>query len=644
MAASAGLLTLVGGAFLAERMYFVSERDSAARTAQVAAATAGDLVHVLDAVSNAAQLAALTGTTEARQQLDGLQARYQGAISAAETMLGADGVGALRRASEARARLHSEVSLDVLNRRLAAARALLASPAYREQAETQAAAAAGVARALTDQAARARSAAAQLSAAPLLGLLMGVLALALWVIMRTRRTMARSEAAYLEADDRIRDLAAIDPLTGTMSRGSFREHLQGLCGAAASGGPSVSLIVLDVDDFAAVNATHGFLQGDAALRRIAGRLRAHLRPNEVFGRLGGDEFGVAFTHGDEHGHAVTRAQDLRRVGSAIYDLGEARVDLSLTGGVASLSAGASDADGLLRAALAAKRHAKTHMRGGVSPFHEAVMDAIDDRRAMEAALRAGLSRGEVTPAFQPILELNTGGVVGFEVLARWTHPEQGPIAPSVFIPIAEDFGLIDALMFSVLEQACAAAKAWPDGLTLSLNVAPRQMIEPDFAQRLLAAATRAGWPAARLEVELTENALLADFAAARRTILSLRAIGAGVALDDFGTGYSSLAYLAELPLNKIKIDRAFVRTLHDCEASAKIVASIIGLGRSLGMAVVAEGVEAARDVDALADLGCDFSQGFYHAKPMGAALVAGYLQAHRAHQGQTDHMGLRHSA
>jgi EAL domain-containing protein (putative c-di-GMP-specific phosphodiesterase class I) len=242
-------------------------------------------------------------------------------------------------------------------------------------------------------------------------------------------------------------------------------------------------------------------------------------------------------------------------------------------------------------------------------------------------LRNAIANAQVVPYFQPLVDLHTGALSGFEVLARWQHHSQGAIAPDVFIPIAEQSGQIDALTVCVMRAALLASRGWDERLTIAINIAPQQLKSEALVDRLLAVLQDTQFPASRFEIEITENALIGDLDLARRIVLRLKSHGIRVALDDFGTGYSSLSHLSDLPFDKIKIDRSFVHSMHERRESASIVNAIIGLGRSLNLPTTAEGIESQADADMLTRLGCNVGQGYLYSKPVPAE------QAERLTQG-----------
>ncbi len=243
---------------------------------------------------------------------------------------------------------------------------------------------------------------------------------------------------------------------------------------------------------------------------------------------------------------------------------------------------------------------------------------IDARAKVEEDLRQSIAKGDVVPYFQPLVDLGNGELRGFEVLSRWNHPTRGTVQPTEFIPIAESSGQIGALTMSVLRAACIGARDLPDHLSIAINVAPQQIQDEWLAPGILAILSETGFPPHRLDVELTEHALVTDLASAKRVISSLKSVGIKIALDDFGTGYSSLCYLSELPFDKIKIDRSFIKALHERPESAKVVNAIVGLGRSLGVLTIAEGVETEREAAFLREIGCPVAQGYLYSMPVPA--------------------------
>ena len=255
-------------------------------------------------------------------------------------------------------------------------------------------------------------------------------------------------------------------------------------------------------------------------------------------------------------------------------------------------------------------------RGTYRFFEDAMDEALKARAVLERELRAAIGSGEIEPFYQPVVSLPTRALTGFEVLARWRHPERGVLPPAAFIAVAEETGMIGDLSYNLLRQACLDAKGWPDHLQLAVNISPQQFQDRWLAERIVAILTETGFPPSRLEVEITETALVQDLDATRSTLTSLQNLGVRIALDDFGTGYSSLYHLRELRFDKLKIDRSYVNSITMSEERAQLVDAIIKLGASLGLVTTAEGIETDTSVDWLESQGCDFGQGYLFGKPM----------------------------
>jgi predicted signal transduction protein with EAL and GGDEF domain len=275
---------------------------------------------------------------------------------------------------------------------------------------------------------------------------------------------------------------------------------------------------------------------------------------------------------------------------------------------------ATDEQDLIRKADMALYRVKSKGRSQVQAYDASLDVEVEARARLEEQLAQGIRRGEVVPYFQPFIELATGRPRGFEVLGRWQHASKGLVFPADFIPIAEEAGQLTELTLAILKQACITVADLPSDLTIAINIAPQQLDDELLAVRILAALSETGFAPHRLEVELTEQALVTDIARAKRVISLLRPHGIKLALDDFGTGYSSLSYLSELPFDTLKIDRSFIKSLHDRPESLKVVTAIIGLSRSLGLTTIAEGVETERDAQLLSELGCDLVQGFLYSR------------------------------
>lgn len=431
-------------------------------------------------------------------------------------------------------------------------------------------------------------------------------------------SLDRSRGYFLDAQR----VASNDMLTGVANRVSLRDALSAELVRADAQGLSVALMMIDLDRFKPVNDKLGHPVGDLVLKEVALRMSRVLRHGELVARYGGDEFVVLIPACGDTATCLAIGERLVRAFSAPMVVGGHAIEVGATVGVARFPDDAKVDEELLQRADLALYQAKTERRGSVRSYDTGMAEAPSAKVVLEQSLRDAVRDGPIVPFYQPIVDLASRRTQGLEILSRWQHPERGLLPPVEFIPLAEACGEIGALTLAVLRRACLDARDFDPTLRLSLNVAAAQIEDPMLADQLLAVLHETGFDPRRLEIELTENALVRDIGAARRVIAMLKAAGMTIALDDFGTGYSSLAYLSELPFDKLKIDRSFIRTLHERAESAKIVAAIIGLSRSLGVEVVAEGVETERDAQILARLGCGSAQGYLFARPMAAAAVS----------------------
>ena len=425
------------------------------------------------------------------------------------------------------------------------------------------------------------------------------------------------------AAERLSHAATHDDLTELPNRAALVERLDELLVGAAPG--QVSVLFIDLDDFMVVNDSLGHGVGDQLLREVARRLRHVMRDEDCLARFGGDEF-VVFVNGDVDATAV--AERLRRaVQRSVFVDGHELVTTASIG-IAVNSSGALSADELLRDADAAMYRAKASGRDRVEAFTEATRRASVEALQTSTELRRGLERGEVVPYFQPIVDLDGGQVVGFEVLARWLHPDRGLLVPSQFLPVAEEAGLMTELGSRILRDSLAQVAHWrATGLrfadcSLSINVATQQLIDASFLDLVHDALGETGIDADSLWLEITETALMADTRAAGNALRDLRGLGLHLSVDDFGTGYSSLTYLKRFPVEAIKIDRSFVVGLGLEADDTSIVEAVVNLGHSLGLTVVAEGVETPLQLNRLRELGCDRGQGYLFGRPRPANITA----------------------
>jgi diguanylate cyclase (GGDEF)-like protein/PAS domain S-box-containing protein len=425
-------------------------------------------------------------------------------------------------------------------------------------------------------------------------------------------------------------LAHFDALTGVANRHQLRSRLAELLPTHGSEASPFALLSIDLDHFKNINDTLGHGTGDALLQEVARRLRAHTRRSDTVARLGGDEFAVLLHPMVSMAEAQALATRLLAGLSAPCEVQGARIAVRASIGIAVAPRDGQNIDTLLGHADLALYAAKSAGRGEFRFFaHE--MAALTRRRLLvEQELREALQRGELSLAFQPQVDLRRWHVTGFEALLRWQHPTLGMVSPQEFIPVAEESGLICDIGAWVLHEACRQAAAWPDALTVSVNVSPVQAMSQDLRSVALAALRATGLPATRLELEITESIFLHDARTTLDLLHGLRADGIRIALDDFGTGYSSLAYLRRFPFDTLKIDRSFVRELMQRPDARAIVKMILGLAGTLNMKTVAEGVEEPAQAGLLAHHGCTTLQGYLVAQPMPSTEVAQWLARWRA--------------
>ena len=430
------------------------------------------------------------------------------------------------------------------------------------------------------------------------------------------------------AESRIRFLANHDPLTRIANRAEFQARLDAALEQAPNGLPGAAAIAfavmfIDLDRFKVINDTFGHAAGDQVLIETALRLTEGARAGDLVARLGGDEFAVLVIAPASLDAVVARGERLIAALSAPIRLEMRSVEIGASVGIALAGQHGATGDELLRAADLALYDAKSNGRGRVAVYSPALLRGLADRQAMEVELRLALARGEFVLYYQPLRELASGWIVGFEALLRWNHPQRGLIDPGKFIPLAEESGLIVPIGEWVLREALAEAATWPADLTVAVNVSAIQLRRGEILRQVVAALSFSGFDPARLELEITETMLIENEAQCLRVLHRLRSLGVRIALDDFGTGYSSLKYLRSFPFDKIKIDRCFVADLSDTAAdpgdSAAIVEAVLDLAGKLNMQTIAEGVEDESQLEYLREQGCDQVQGYLTGRAMPAA-------------------------
>jgi diguanylate cyclase (GGDEF)-like protein len=431
---------------------------------------------------------------------------------------------------------------------------------------------------------------------------------------------ARLAALALDHDDQTAELtwrATHDPLTRLPNRTLFSERLV----AATSAGP-VAVVFVDLDRFKLVNDTLGHAFGDLLLQAVSGRLHAAVTAPSTVARFGGDEFTVLVPGVDDPEVALDVAHALLASIVGPYRIGEQTVTIGASAGVALGPVGIDDPAALVRDSDSALHHAKRRGRGRVELFDEALFAAASARVAVERDLREGLSGGLLHVAFQPVVRLSDGAVVGAEALARLSRPDGSAVSPADFIPVAEETGMIDALFDAVIAEACRVAvdcERADHPIIVWVNLSPVQLGDPDLLDRIGRALSFSQARPGHLGLEVTEQAILPDLDQATDRLSALAAAGLHLAVDDFGTGHSSLGYLQRLPVDTVKLDRSFVAPAAGDDRSRAIVTAVVELAAALGLRCVAEGVETASQLSAVAATGCDLAQGFHLARPERAA-------------------------
>jgi diguanylate cyclase (GGDEF)-like protein len=413
------------------------------------------------------------------------------------------------------------------------------------------------------------------------------------------------------AEARAQSLARHDPLTGLANRRHFLEELDRRLGYIGPEELAFALMFVDLDRFKPINDVHGHAIGDELLQVIATRLQNCIRDDSFAARLGGDEFCVLLESPTGRDGVAAAARRILNELSAPILVNGLKLTVGASIGIAMCPEDGRNAAELLQRGDAAMLRAKED-RGAYKFFDSSIDEELKSKAALETDLRAAIPNGDIVPYFQPVLRLDTGELAGFEVLARWPHNEHGMISPTQFIPVAEEAGLVDAMFWALLAQACRKALEAPGEFTLAVNISPSQVRDQWFPEKVLRTLRETGFPARRLEIEVTESAMIGDIQRAKSSLMSLKNQGVRVALDDFGTGYSSLFLLRALPIDKLKIDRSFVSTLVADRENATIVGALVGLGKALGLQVTAEGVEDEATAAALQAMGCELAQGFLY--------------------------------
>ena len=443
---------------------------------------------------------------------------------------------------------------------------------------------------------------------------------------RHYRQLVTEVNLHRQAEVQAKQLADRDHLTGFLNRRSLSIAAEELISACALRGERVALLMADLDSFKQINDVHGHGVGDNVLQQCARRIAEILPARALSARIGGDEFACIIPFDtrrpellDELASALIEAVALPAQGS------ELQIDITMSIGIARndgpLSGGATEATvtAMLHSADIAMYHAKRKGRNRYFWFETSMENEMRVRRELEAGIRAGIPLGEFVPYYEQQIDLKTGKLTGFEMLARWKSPNFGIVGPQIFIPVAEDIGLIGQMSEGLIAQALQDAKAWDPALTLSVNISPVQFRDPWFSQKLLKLLVEANFPPKRLEIEITESCLHENVGAVRTLLASLKNQGIRISLDDFGTGYSSFSQLSELPIDSIKIDRSFIQKLTSGGDNATIVKAISTMGAGMGLPITAEGIESEAVLKELQTFGDFKGQGYLYGMPEPAA-------------------------
>ena len=424
-----------------------------------------------------------------------------------------------------------------------------------------------------------------------------------------------------EAEAHVARLAAEDPLTGLPNRRVFRTALEQIsrrprAADQSAGQIDFAVFFLDLDRFKVVNDTLGHRVGDSLLQEVAKRLQGPLRENDVLARLGGDEFAVVVSSIESRSALEALANSLVDVIAKPYEINGHHIRSTVSIGIAVGRQDGDNEDDLLMAADLALYAVKADKRGTYRFFEHSMNQELKDRQQIETDLREAIERGDLELHYQPIINLHTNAISGFEALARWRHPVKGLVPPAVFIPVAEDSGLIVQLGEWALTEACCSAVRWPHDLKIAVNLSPIQFSVPNLVDVIERILGETGLAPDRLELEITERIFMENSEHTLSILRRIKKLGVRIALDDFGTGYSSLSYLRSFPFDKIKVDRAFVSDLAEHHGHVVIVQAVVSIARALGMTTTAEGVETEGQLQFLKALGCDEVQGYLFSAPV----------------------------
>uniref|UniRef100_UPI00345C06D6 putative bifunctional diguanylate cyclase/phosphodiesterase n=1 Tax=uncultured Erythrobacter sp. TaxID=263913 RepID=UPI00345C06D6 len=439
---------------------------------------------------------------------------------------------------------------------------------------------------------------------------------------RRYRQLTVEIAERKRAETQARELAEIDPLTGCLNRRSMAIATDELRGNAAQRGLAIAYAMIDLDNFKQINDMHGHSIGDQVLVSLAERMLKELPKDALIARLGGDEFAFVLAYEPQQRSRIDEIV-IRLFDQVIlpFRLKTLVIDATMSIGVATdhdeevLNPTVGDAAELMHRADIAMYHAKKQGKNRYFWFEPSMENELRFRHELEAGIRRGVAEREFVPYYEQQIDIASGELVGFEMLARWQSPQLGLVSPEIFIPIAEEIGVIAEVSEQLMQRAFADARQWDENITLAVNISPVQLRDPWFAQKLLKMLIAHNFPAHRLEIEVTESCLHDNIGMVRSMITSLRNQGVKISLDDFGTGYSSLEQLRTLPFDRLKIDRSFVSELRNADGSSMIVNAIVSLGRGLNMPITAEGIESEEVLESLKEMGDLKGQGYLYGVP-----------------------------
>ena len=439
--------------------------------------------------------------------------------------------------------------------------------------------------------------------------------------------MARDMSAQRQLQDELRHQAFHDPLTGLSNRARFIDRLDHALIRARRTAEQVALLFVDLDEFKAVNDSHGHDVGDALLVAVGRRISEMLREGDTVARLGGDEFALLLDGSIDRDHAENIAERLVEAMRVPFEIDGRHVMMRASAGVA-LSTGSETGNELLRRADLAMYTSKAEGKNRTTTYDLGIQNVMGSRLQLMSELEGAVDRNEFILHFQPTFNIATGAMTGAEALVRWQHPDRGLIAPLTFIPLAEESGVINELGHWVLLHACEQLAEWrrmgSRDMTVAVNVAARQLQQSGFADTVHSALRRFDLAPGSLTIEITESATMRDTEATIRVLTELKAIGVRLAIDDFGTGYSSLSYLRQFPFDTLKIDKSFVDTI--TTSSSKLTSAIVAIAKGLELEIVAEGVEEQDQLAVLRSLACDTAQGYLFSRPVPASEISALLR------------------